>query len=116
MSETKRALRMRLAVLGVPYGLERSCKLVAGGVFGDRFLLSVHVRALRPDPLDRILAVLGSDVPAGLAPELKRALPGADVVHFGYEATSGAEICKVYFEHVATVRQAFRGSPDPGRP
>jgi tryptophan halogenase len=116
MSEAKRALRSRLAALGVPYGLERSCKLVAGGVFGDRFLLSVHVKALGADPLGRILAVLGPDVPAALAGELERAFPDADVVHFGYEGTSGAEICKVYFEHVESVRQAFRGSHDPGRP
>ena len=31
-------MRSRVAGLGVPYGLERSCKLVAGKVFGDRFL------------------------------------------------------------------------------
>ena len=117
MSVSKSILRSRVAGLGVPYGLERSCKLVAGHVFGDRFLLSVHRDALEPGPLGRILDLLEPvGVPDGLAQELENEFPGADVVHFGYEAADGADICKVYFEHVENVQQALRGSQSPDRP
>jgi tryptophan halogenase len=117
MSVSKDILRSRVAGLGVPYGLERSCKLVAGKVFGDRFLMSVHRDALTPDPLRRILDVLAPvGVPDMLTQQLEREFAGTDVVHFGYEAADGGDICKVYFEHVENVRQALRGSPSPERP
>jgi tryptophan halogenase len=117
MSASKSILRSRVAGLGVPYGLERSCKLTAGKVFGDRFLLSVHRNALKPAPVGRILDVLAPvGVPDMLAQQLEREFAGTDVVHFGYEAVDGGDICKVYFEHVENVRQALRGSRSPDQP
>lgn len=109
-------LRSQIAGLGVPYGLERSCKLVAGGVFADRFLLSVHREALGPDPLRQILALLGPlGIPNSLPRQLEDAWSGAEVVHFGYEVAGGAEICKVYFEYVGNAQQALR-DPQPRQP
>lgn len=116
MSASREALRNEVAKLGVPYGRERSCKLTAGAIFSDRFLLSVHRAALGPDPLQRVIALLQSvGMPGGLENDLTRDWPGADVVHFGYEATGGAEICKVYFERVEQVRQAM-GEPQRTEP
>jgi tryptophan 7-halogenase len=112
MSSSSEALRSEVAKLGVPYGRERSCKLGAGGIFCDRFLLSVHRAALGSDPLRRVTALLQSaGMPDGLENDLTREWPGADVVHFGYEATDGAEVCKVYFERVERVRQAMVEPP-----
>src|SRR5882757_5055411 len=117
MSVSKSILRSRVAGLAVPYGLERSCKLVAGKVFGDRFLLSVHCDALKPDPVGRILDLLEPvGVPDMLAQELENEFSGTDVVHFGYEAGDGGDICKVYFEHVENVRQALRAPQNADRP
>src|SRR3954467_15381106 len=116
-SVSKSILRSRVAELGVPYGLERSCKLAAGKTFADRFLLSVHRDALKPDPLGRILDLLAPiGVPDMLAQQLEREFAGTDVVHFGYEAADGGDICKVYFEHVETVRQALRDTQNANRP
>jgi tryptophan halogenase len=109
MTGTKRALREGVAALGVPYGFERSCKLSAGRVSGDRFLLSVHRDALGSDPLRRVRGLLDpAGMPDGLVDNLARDWPGADIVHFGYEAAEGGEICKVYFEYADAVRKAAR--------
>lgn len=117
MAATGRLLRSQVAGLGAPYGLERSCKLTPGTISGDRFLLTLHRSALGPEPLRRIVALLDPiGVPAGLPEQLQGAWPGTDVVHFGYEASGQAEICKVYFEHVDSVRQAFRATERTDRP
>jgi tryptophan halogenase len=102
-------LRSRVAALAVPYGLERSCKLNADGIFANRFLLSVHRKALGPEPLRQIQDIMQPlGLPEGLVREMERQLPDADVVHFGYEATARDELCKVYFEFTGNVRNAVR--------
>jgi tryptophan halogenase len=102
-------LRSRVAALAVPYGLERSCKLNADGIFGNRFLLSVHRKALGPEPLRQIQDIMQPlGLPAGLVRDMEQQLHGADIVHFGYEATAGDELCKLYFEYAGDVRNAMR--------
>jgi tryptophan halogenase len=104
-------LRGRVAALAVPYGLERSCKLNADGIFGNRFLLSVHRKALGPEPLRQIQTIMQPfGLPEGLVRDMEQRLPDADVVHFGYEATAGDELCKIYFEFTGNVRDAMRGA------
>jgi len=104
-------LRSRVAALAVPYGLERSCKLNADGIFGNRFLLSVHRKALGPEPLRQIQDIMQPlGLPAGLVRDMEQQLPGAEVVHFGYEATASDELCKIYFEFTGNVRDAMRGA------
>jgi tryptophan halogenase len=104
---SKQALRHSVAALGVPYGFERSCKIIGGNVFGDRYLLSVHRTALGADPLGQIRSLFAAvGTPEALGAELSSNWPGTDVVHFGYEAADDVEICKVYFEHVDALRRA----------
>ena len=106
-SASKQALRHSVAALGVPYGFERSCKITGGGVFSDRYLLSVHRTALGADPLGQIRSLFAPvGMPDALAAELAPNWIGTDVVHFGYEAADDVEICKVYFEHVDALRRA----------
>jgi tryptophan halogenase len=117
MSMARRLLQTGVAELGVPYGRERSCKLAAGKVLGDRFLLSVHRDGLGAEPLKQILALLGPvGVPDGLAKALEQEFAGADVVHFGYEAADDTEICKVYFEHVENMRRTVKAPQRSGQP
>jgi tryptophan 7-halogenase len=111
------ALRSRVAALAVPYGLERSCKLNPDGIFGNRFLLSVHRKAFGHEPLRQIQDVMQPlGLPEGLVRDMEQQLPDADIVHFGYEATASDELCKIYFEFTGNIRNAMRrpSSDDSG--
>jgi tryptophan 7-halogenase len=94
--------------LGVPFGLERSLKIMQGTLDGERFLLSVG-RAAFGDRAERRLLEMSRalNIPQEFADRFASSLEGADVLHFGYEASHGRAIYKIYFEYASTVRQAM---------
>jgi hypothetical protein len=94
--------------LGAPYGLERSVKIMPGGLAGERYLVSVGCAALGKSPADRLIQI-GRElhIPQRFADALPAALRHAGVVHFGYEAGSGHEVYKIYLEYASQVREAM---------
>jgi tryptophan 7-halogenase len=93
--------------LGAPFGLERSLKIVAGGLQEDRFLVSLHRAALGPSGGDKLLEMgraLG--MPPDFAGAIAAALADADIVHFGYEGGPQHAIYKIYLEYASRVRRA----------
>lgn len=102
--------------LGAPYGLERSVKITPGHLADDRCLISIGRVALGISPADRLHEIgQALKMPPLLADELRAALDGADIVHFGFEAAKDDEIYKIYLEYASQVRQAMAaGSRTPG--
>jgi tryptophan halogenase len=101
--------------LHAPYGLERSVKITQAALADDRCLISVGRAALGGAPADRLIAIgRALRMPAALADALGAALDGADIVHFGFEATADDEVYKIYLEYASQVRNAMAaGSRTP---
>lgn len=99
--------------LRAPYGYERSAKFAPGVLYDERCLLSMHRRALGPEPARALAAMAAAlQAPKRLAVAIRDALPGAEVVHFGHEAGDGAVVRKLYFEYVSRARAAMaKGEP-----
>jgi hypothetical protein len=94
--------------LGAPYGLERSVKITPGALADDRCLISVGRGAFGKNPAERVIEMgQAFHLPSHFAGELPAALARADVIHFGYEATAGEEIYKIYCEYASQVREAM---------
>lgn len=99
-------LRTGVAALKAPYGFERSCKLAPGLINPDRYLLSLHRNGLGANAERRILDILEPvGVPDGLPSVLREALPGANVIHFGYEGGAEQAVCKLYVEYARQFRE-----------
>jgi tryptophan 7-halogenase len=92
--------------LGAPYGLERSCKFVAGALLEDRFLVSLHRTAFGADAGVGIRQVARAlDAPDALMEAIAEAQAEADIVHLGYEGGVHATY-KLYLEYAVRVRRA----------
>ena len=96
-------------------GCERSVKIVTGGLFADRFLLSFHKRAFGPDPLpaiERIAAALS--LPEAYRAPLREHLHAADIIHFGYEGTKAGTTYKLYLEFATVFRAGLAAAQSRG--
>lgn len=105
-SAAGRALAGLLAGAAAPVMLERSFRLSAGGVAGQRFLLSVPV-AGAPGGVLAGLAALG--LPAAALAEAAALLPQAGHLHLGLEGDGAEPLLKLYLE--ARLRDAEAGAP-----
>ncbi|MDR3374081.1 MAG: hypothetical protein P4L98_10170 [Ancalomicrobiaceae bacterium] len=102
-------LIQRVEAVRAPFGQERSIKFESGRLLDERILLSLHRSAFGPEPLAGVIALacdLGA--PAAVVGAVASALPGADIVHFGYEGGQDVDVCKVYFEYAKTADAALR--------
>lgn len=116
-AEARDRLRNQVAALKAPYGFEQSCKLAPGLINPDRFLLSLHRNALGGDAERRILDILAPvGTPDGLATALREALPGADIVHFGYEGGGEQTVCKLYVEYARRFREEVEAGVSREKP
>lgn len=91
------------AALGAPMLHERSLRIAAAGVGGDRFLISLPLAAIPGDAADRVAAAwrdLG--MPAECLAAAVQNLPAARHVHFGHEGGPGPARFKVYLEFAPT--------------
>lgn len=92
------------AALGAPMLHERSLRIAAAGVGGERFLLSLPKPAIPDNAADRLAAAwrdLG--MPAECLAAALESLPAARHVHFGHEAGPGPARHKTYLEFVPDV-------------
>jgi tryptophan halogenase len=114
-----------VAELKVPFGHERSFRLIPGGILSNRFLLSVAKGALGPRADAAVLELLsGLNVPADFLETIRRLLPAARFVHFGFEQDAQGAVYKLYLEQQVPGRapgpvllhQAFKWNvADPAR-
>lgn len=87
------------AALGAPLLHERSLRITATGIGGERFLLSLPKQAIAGDAAARVAAAwrqLG--MPAECLAAALETLPVARHLHFGYEGGPGPARFKVYLE------------------
>lgn len=92
------------AGLGAPMLHERSLRIAAAGVGGERFLLSLPKPAIPGNAGDRLAAAwrdLG--MPAECLAAALESLPAARHVHFGHEAGLGPALHKTYLEFAPDV-------------
>lgn len=97
------------AALGLraPLRIERSVKLVPGRLLTERFLASLPVGALGPDPSDGLGAIAARlGVPDRLRDDLFATLGACDNVHLGCEDGEDGSVCKLYLEFAGAARRA----------
>jgi hypothetical protein len=101
--------------LGVPVGIERSCKFAPGRIHADRFLLSFAAdRRVRA----RMMALLAEQgFPKDLVEAFTADAEAAAFLHLGYEEASSGAVLKAYCEAepgegaLARVHVAYKWSP-----
>lgn len=116
--------------LAVPFGYERSCKLTAGTLNQNRFLITQHKNCFGSDPLTSLLELAGDlEMPGEGLGWIQSRFDKAELVHLGYENDRGEPLCKLYFEYPYSVadndelnrskgfllHQAIKWSPNSNR-
>ncbi len=112
--------------LNAGYGMERSCKLSAGDICCDRFLLSVGGDALGDTAADFIQGLCAAlDFPKALRADLLHWQGAAHILHLGYEGGAASPLVKLYLEFppsppsagvALAVHRAYKWRPrDPQR-
>jgi hypothetical protein len=98
--ETLAGLLVRgVAALGVPLLCERSLRIAASGVGGDRLLLSLAKASLGVEADEVLTATCRAlGMPDDCIAEVRTRLPAARHVHFGSEGGPGPARLKVYLE------------------
>ena len=113
--EKAAALFQRVKSLKVPIGLERSFKMVEGGLTSDRFLLGFKRGSNAEELDDRVREICRQlDMPADYLEAYGSDLPGASIVLFGFEGNGGECVYKAYLEFGA--RLGAVSLTDPVRP
>lgn len=114
--------------LAVPFGFERSCKLSAGALNQDRFLLTQHKNCFGQEPLAALLKLASAlEMPEEGLNWLRKQFQKAELIHAGYEGDNGAPLCKLYVEYPYSeidddkgsdgflLHQAIKWYPEDGR-
>lgn len=107
-AETAAERLVRTAVaLGAPMLHERSLRIAAAGVGGERFLLSLPKPAIPGNAADRLAAAWRDlAMPAACLAAATESLPAARHVHFGHEAGPGPARHKTYLEFAPDIAAA----------
>lgn len=85
-------------------GAERSFKMSASSLLGDRYLIGVHKSDIAPAALFGLCARIG--MPERFLGALKEEAQGANAFHFGYEGRATGGLYKVYLEFANRLRPA----------
>ena len=92
---------------GVPHQYERSLRLTEGAMQANRFLLTVNVRDIQGDAVERTLAVCDHfQIPSHLRDAAVANFRMAKCVHFGFEGSPDSIVCKLYLEADVSGQQA----------
>jgi hypothetical protein len=87
-------------------GFERSFKMSAGSLLGDRYLLGVQRNALPDAVLLDICQHI--QMPRGQLAAMQESLPRASTVHFGFEQSEASGTHKVYLEFASALDPVLR--------
>ncbi|WP_415897452.1 hypothetical protein ACMXYX_02205 [Neptuniibacter sp. QD72_48] len=101
--------------LAVPFGYERSCKLTAGALNQNRFLLTQHKNCFGEKPFTS-LRKLADDLAMPLEglEWLQAKFDMAGLVHLGYEDEHGRPLCKLYLEYPCPVGERYEVNSSKG--
>ncbi len=91
-------------------GFERSFKMSAGRLLGDRFLAGIHKSDISPAALYGICARM--EMPAPWLESMKPHAEAANAFHFGYEGQGEGGLCKVYLEFAQQLARVPAGRPE----
>lgn len=78
-------------------GYEKSFKMSAGRLLGNRFLVGIPAAQMTPSKLFAICGEL--DMPGDFLSRLRDELGGTDTIHFGFEEGPGSGLFKLYLEY-----------------
>lgn len=101
----ERAGRLLARLLTEPLeGYEKSFKMSAGRLLGNRFLVGIPAAQMVPSKLFAICDEL--DMPGDFRSPLQHELNGADTIHFGFEEGQGNGLFKLYLEYWSRLNRA----------
>ena len=104
-----RAMFEQVRGLGVPFGLERSFKLAAGEVLGDRVIFGVRTALVARDAVIAACRALG--MPPAQLEQFTAQLADANTVGFGFEGSPHSGVYKVYLEFWDRLRARLARDP-----
>jgi hypothetical protein len=85
--------------LGVRFGMEWSFKMFAKTILANRLLAGINKQTIKTDPDGRIMDLCREmEIPGPFLEIIRKEIPFADFVHFGFEETQTGGIYKVYLE------------------
>ncbi len=85
--------------LGVRFGVEWSFKMFAKTILSNRLLAGINKQTIKTDPDRRLIALCQEmEIPGQFLEIIRKEIPFADFVHFGFEETQNGCIYKVYLE------------------
>jgi tryptophan halogenase len=94
--------------LNVPFGFERSVKIMEKTLLPERFLIGVESKGMSPEQQENVLDICRHiDMPEDYLEHFREELPQADVVLFGFEKNEKQRFYKVYLEYTERIRDAF---------
>ena len=104
-----------VADLSADYGYERSVKFTANSLIRNRYLLSLHKNVFSRQSTDALFGILHYlHAPESCIAEIRSALPGADVIHLGFEKQANIATYKLYLEHASRFRAAMESDGQRG--
>jgi hypothetical protein len=85
--------------LGVRFGVEWSFKMFAKTILSNRLLAGINKQTIKTDPDGKLIALCRKmEIPGPFLEIIRKEIPFADFVHFGFEETQNGGIYKVYLE------------------
>lgn len=100
--------------LGVGFGFERSFKMSAGSLLGDRLILGVRSKLAPAPSLLRVCREIG--MPQAYLAQFEGSLPEANTVGFGFEGDERGDVYKVYLEFWERLWERLRRDPANSAP
>ncbi len=103
--------------LHVPFGFERSFKILAKAFLPDRFLTGFMTKEMGPEQRENILGICQQiGMPDDFLQSFHEDLPQAQIALFGYERDKNKRSYKAYLEFSDRIQEAVRANPDTPRP
>ncbi len=103
--------------LHVPFGLERSFKIMEKTFLPDRFLTGFQRKEMGPEQQESILGICRQvNMPEDFLESFREDLPHANIALFGFERNEKKRYYKVYLEFSDRLQKAVGEKPDAPRP
>ena len=103
--------------LHVPFGFERSFKIMEKTFLPDRFLTGFQTKEMGPEQQECILGICRQiQMPEDFLVGFREDLPQANIALFGFERNEKKRFYKVYLEFSGRFQEAVRENPDAPRP
>lgn len=103
--------------LGVRFGVEWSFKIFEKTILSNRLLAGINKQTIKIDPDGRLIALCRKmEIPGPFLEIIRKEIPFADFIHFGFEETQNGGIYKVYLEFKGMCEGELRAaSSSPNR-